>query len=340
VSQPKRMSEEDFSAVEFSGTPRGRVHAGVLFFDPPRYRRLPIYDELIDRALTVQIESGHQAFVNYGTAQSICANSSGPQPRAGLCIGPELLPTCARRDPTGAAVVAPYPRAQCTGNSRPSNTRDARRRQRRKTGAPDARKGVHRMHWKRVHRMHWKRVHRMHWKRVHRMHDTATPLQRQLQHARPKTGSAGTRNRGPLGCSDAELHRLGGPRSGWKVMRVLGVGWPCAKRLAGMAGWTDPSRPTANGLQVNGQSAAENAATPKPSKPTTSKRGRTHDPAARDQPRFSSFPPKQIEAARTNRVDGSVPARCAVNTVHEEYTPRHPDQMVGSVSGSRDRLGG
>ena len=36
----------------------------------------------------------------------------------------------------------------------------------------------------------------------------------------------------------AELQRLGGPMSGRKVMRALGVGWPRAKRLVDLAGWS------------------------------------------------------------------------------------------------------
>jgi uncharacterized protein DUF2637 len=50
---------------------------------------------------------------------------------------------------------------------------------------------------------------------------------------------------GTEGRSDAELvvelNRLGGPMSGRKVMRILGVGWPRAKRLVDLAGWADPS---------------------------------------------------------------------------------------------------
>jgi len=78
---------------------------------------------------------------------------------------------------------------------------------------------------------------------------------------------------------------------------------------------------------------------PKPSQPTTSKQGRTHEPAAREQPRLSNFSTSPIEAARTNRVEHSAPARCAVNTVHQRYTPMHPDRMVGFVPESRDGLG-
>jgi len=78
------------------------------------------------------------------------------------------------------------------------------------------------------------------------------------------TGSRPRRSAGPAdGRSDAdlvaELHRAGGPMAVRKVQRLLGVGWPRAKRLADMAGWTDPARPTANG-QASGQPAAENAA--------------------------------------------------------------------------------
>jgi hypothetical protein len=50
----------------------------------------------------------------------------------------------------------------------------------------------------------------------------------------------------------AELHRMGGPMSGRKVMRVLGVGWPRAKRLVDLAGWTATGQQPSGGSGANG----------------------------------------------------------------------------------------
>lgn len=126
VSQPKRLSEEDFSAVEFGGTTRGRVSAKVLIFDSPGHRLLPINDELIDRALTVQTEFGRRTFVNYEAAQVRLVRSQG----LASALTPEPLPSCARR--AIQPVVARHSAAQCTRNSRSQQRRNARRRQRRK----------------------------------------------------------------------------------------------------------------------------------------------------------------------------------------------------------------
>jgi len=80
---------------------------------------------------------------------------------------------------------------------------------------------------------------------------------------RVNSSTAGSEQRRPAdGRSDAELvaelHYMHGPLAVRKVQRLLGVGWPRAKRLADMAGWTHPTRPTANLQQVNGQSGAAN----------------------------------------------------------------------------------
>jgi len=70
----------------------------------------------------------------------------------------------------------------------------------------------------------------------------------------------------PAGATDArsdaemvaELHRIGGPMSGRKVMRALGVGWPRAKRLVDLAGWSAPrtAQPPPGGHQANGSQPA------------------------------------------------------------------------------------
>ena len=77
-------------------------------------------------------------------------------------------------------------------------------------------------------------------------------------------GSAPPLSAGPAdGRSDAELvaelHRVGGPMAVRKAQRLLGVGWPRAKRLVDMAGWAGTSS-TANGQQANGYAAAEKPA--------------------------------------------------------------------------------
>jgi hypothetical protein len=82
-------------------------------------------------------------------------------------------------------------------------------------------------------------------------------------------GEGGSRPRRSAGAGDGrsdaelvdELHRAGGPLAVRKVQRLLGVGWPRAKRLADMAGWTDPARPSADRPLGNGPPAAEKPAT-------------------------------------------------------------------------------
>jgi len=82
---------------------------------------------------------------------------------------------------------------------------------------------------------------------------------------RVKGSAAGSTQRSTDGPSDgrsdaelvAELHRLGGPVAVRKAQRLLGVGWPRAKRLVDKAGWANPA-PTVNGQRPNGTTAAEN----------------------------------------------------------------------------------
>ena len=80
-----------------------------------------------------------------------------------------------------------------------------------------------------------------------------------MQSRSPWTRSAGTADGRSDAALVAELRYMGGPLAVRKVQRLFGVGWPRAKRLADMAGWTDPARPPAN-RQASGQPAAENAA--------------------------------------------------------------------------------
>jgi len=68
---------------------------------------------------------------------------------------------------------------------------------------------------------------------------------------RPGIGPADARSDAEL---VAELHRIGGPIAVRKVQRLLGVGWPRAKRLVDMTGWTDPA--SAN-HQANGSRGGE-----------------------------------------------------------------------------------
>jgi uncharacterized protein DUF2637 len=88
----------------------------------------------------------------------------------------------------------------------------------------------------------------------------AAPRRRSRRVNGSAAGAAPRRSAGPSdGRSDAELvaelHHMGGPLSVRKIQRLLGVGWPRAKRLADKAGWTDPAPPTAYG-----QSAAQRPA--------------------------------------------------------------------------------
>ncbi|MGH3460720.1 MAG: DUF2637 domain-containing protein [Kribbellaceae bacterium] len=85
----------------------------------------------------------------------------------------------------------------------------------------------------------------------------------------PRQPTAGKPAGGAADWSDAELvtelHRIGGPMSGRKVMRVLGVGWPRAKRLVDLAGWSaSTAQPrSSNGNRANGsQSAVREMAQP------------------------------------------------------------------------------
>lgn len=73
-----RIQDEDYTPLQHGGVPRGRVVIEV-YFDPAGHTRLPINDdELIDRALAIQAESGRTVtFLTYDTAQSTRARFAG-----------------------------------------------------------------------------------------------------------------------------------------------------------------------------------------------------------------------------------------------------------------------
>lgn len=75
----------------------------------------------------------------------------------------------------------------------------------------------------------------------------------------------------------AELHRLGGPMSGRKVMRALGVGWPRAKRLVDLAGWAaaKPQPQPSNGNRPDGSPANLDAGEDEEIKPADHAKPRT-----------------------------------------------------------------
>jgi hypothetical protein len=72
------LRTEDTSPIDHGELPKPPVYVEV-FFDPPRHRRLPINDdELIERALAIQAESGKVVtFLTFDTAQSTRAKFAG-----------------------------------------------------------------------------------------------------------------------------------------------------------------------------------------------------------------------------------------------------------------------
>lgn len=73
-----RLRESDPSAMQSGGIPRGEIWIDVLF-DLPGHVRLPITDdEIVDRALAVQILSGKDVtFLTYDTGQAMRARRAG-----------------------------------------------------------------------------------------------------------------------------------------------------------------------------------------------------------------------------------------------------------------------
>ncbi|WP_063796049.1 PIN domain-containing protein [Streptacidiphilus griseoplanus] len=77
-NQPARLRDEDFSALDHGGIPRGEITV-ELVFDPPGHSRLPIEDEeIIARALAVQSLAGRPVtLVTFDTGQSMRARQAG-----------------------------------------------------------------------------------------------------------------------------------------------------------------------------------------------------------------------------------------------------------------------
>lgn len=77
-STPAILSDEDFSALNEGGIPRGRVTIEVMF-DPPGHARLPITDdEIVSRAFAAQNRRGRDAtLVTYDTGQATRARHAG-----------------------------------------------------------------------------------------------------------------------------------------------------------------------------------------------------------------------------------------------------------------------
>lgn len=72
------IKEPDHSAIESGGIPSGRVSVEVLY-DPPGHSRLPITDdEIVDRAVTVQLVAGRPVrLLTYDTGQAMRARAAG-----------------------------------------------------------------------------------------------------------------------------------------------------------------------------------------------------------------------------------------------------------------------
>lgn len=77
-TEPTRLRESDFSALDSGGIPRGEVTM-ELVFDPPGHVRLSITDdEIIDRSLAVEPLAGRKiTLLTYDTGQSTRARAEG-----------------------------------------------------------------------------------------------------------------------------------------------------------------------------------------------------------------------------------------------------------------------
>ena len=75
---PGRLREEDFSALDTGGIPRGAITAEVVL-DPPGHVRLPINDdEIVDRARAIQSLAGRDVtLLTYDTGQATRARAAG-----------------------------------------------------------------------------------------------------------------------------------------------------------------------------------------------------------------------------------------------------------------------
>jgi hypothetical protein len=96
---PARLRDEDFTAIDTGGIPRGEITVEVLL-DPPGHRRLPINDdEIVDRALAIQPLAGRTVtLLTYDTGQATRARSAGLQVRK-LTLPLEDEPTAQARPP-------------------------------------------------------------------------------------------------------------------------------------------------------------------------------------------------------------------------------------------------
>lgn len=76
------IKEADYSSLDSGGIPSGRVTVEVLY-DPPGHSRLPINDdEIVDRAVTVQLITGRAVqLLTYDTGQAMRARAAGLQVR-------------------------------------------------------------------------------------------------------------------------------------------------------------------------------------------------------------------------------------------------------------------
>lgn len=79
-TQPGRLRDADFSAIEAGGIPQGAITV-ELVLDPPGHSRLPINDdELVDRILAIQPLTGRPVtLLTYDTGQSTRARAVGLQ---------------------------------------------------------------------------------------------------------------------------------------------------------------------------------------------------------------------------------------------------------------------
>lgn len=75
---PARLRDEDFSALDAGGIPRGEITIELLF-DPPGHIRLPINDdETIDRSVAIRPLADREiTLLTYDTGQSMRARQAG-----------------------------------------------------------------------------------------------------------------------------------------------------------------------------------------------------------------------------------------------------------------------
>ena len=98
------VREEDFSALDTGGVPRGRVTAEISF-DPPGHVRLPINDdEIVDRALAIQAAMGRNiTLVTFDTKMRLRARTAGLKVhKLTQDLGPEVEPPTSNNGLRGA----------------------------------------------------------------------------------------------------------------------------------------------------------------------------------------------------------------------------------------------